>query len=258
VTREELIKTIKKVPGALRCHAAMRRGVSYARFLADYLRFRKMAKNGRLSLQWRDRYPCLDERTAMTGFDRHYLYHPAWAARVLADTKPDCHVDISSALHFCSLVSAFVPVRFFDYRPAEISLSNLESGQADICALPFSNGSIRSLSCMHVVEHVGLGRYGDPLDPEGDLKAMAELKRVLAPGGDLLFVVPVGKPRIQYNAHRIYSYDQVRGAFAGFELKEFSLIPDDRANGDLIRNAAPEMTDRQSYGCGCFWFRRPA
>jgi SAM-dependent methyltransferase len=257
VTNAEIKKTVKRVPGSIRFHAAIMRFVSYVQFLGDYLRFRKMAKDGRLSLQWRDRYPCLDERTAVTGFDRHYLYHPAWAARVLADIRPNRHLDISSSLQFCSLVSAFVPVSFFDFRPAEIFLSNLESGQADICALPFADGSIQSLSCMHVVEHVGLGRYGDPLDPDGDLKAMAELKRVLAPGGNLLFVVPVGKPRIQYNAHRIYSYDQVREAFADFDLKEFSLIPDGREDGGLIRNATPEMADRQSYGCGCFWFRRP-
>ncbi len=244
------------MPGAIQIHYAAMRIAAYTLFLADYLRFSKIATDTRFALRWRDRYPCLDERTSQTGFDRHYIYHPAWAARVLAITKPAIHVDISSSLHFCSLVSAFIPVRFFDYRPAEISMSDLESGQADICALPFEDRSIPSLSCMHVVEHVGLGRYGDPLDPEGDLKAMAELQRVLAPGGDLLIVVPIGKPMVQFNAHRIYSYSQVREAFTGFELREFSLIPDNPVDGGLIRNADPEIADKQNYGCGCFWFRR--
>ncbi|HWW74963.1 MAG TPA: DUF268 domain-containing protein, partial [Pyrinomonadaceae bacterium] len=109
-------------------------------------------------------------------------------------------------------------------------------------------------SCMHVVEHVGLGRYGDPLDPEGDLKAIAELRRVLAPGGTLLFVVPIGRPKIMFNAHRIYSYRQVVDSFGGLALKEFALIPDDPAAGGLIRAATEEQADSQSYGCGCFWF----
>jgi hypothetical protein len=68
---------------------------------------------------------------------------------------------------------------------------------------------------MHVVEHVGLGSYGDSLDPNGDLKAMSELKRVLSINGNLLFVVPVGKPRVMFNAHRIYSYEQIIECFKG-------------------------------------------
>ena len=94
---------------------------------------------------------------------------------------------------------------------------------------------------MHVAEHIGLGRYGDPLDPDGDLKAMGELKRVLAPGGLLLFVVPVGQPRVCFNAHRIYSYGQIVEAFAKLYLEEFALIPDDSIDGGLIINATAEF-----------------
>jgi hypothetical protein len=85
---------------------------------------------------------------------------------------------------------------------------------------------------------------------------MAQLRRVLAPGGDLLFVAPVGRPRVQFNAHRIYAFEQVTEAFAGLELVQFALVPD-RANGsELIEAATREQADAQRYGCGCFWFRR--
>ena len=198
----------------------------------------------------------LDEATTETDFDRHYVYHPAWAARVLAKTKPARHVDIASTLHFCSIVSAFVPVEFYDFRPANLGLSNLTTGKADLTNLHFTDGSVPSLSCMHSVEHVGLGRYGDPLDPDGDFKAIRELKRVLAPGGDLLFVVPIGKPKLVFNAHRIYSYDQILSYFNGLELKEFALIPDRATDGGLVTNAPKSLTDAQSYGCGCFWFTK--
>lgn len=207
----------------------------------------------RFSLNWNDRYPCLKDNTQKTEFDRHYLYHMAWAARILAEIKPELHIDISSNLYFSSIISAFIPVKFYDYRPADIKLNNLSSESADLLKLKFEDKSINCLSCMHVVEHVGLGRYGDNIDPDGDLKAISELKRVLAVNGSLLFVVPVGKPRIMFNAHRIYSYEQVISYFLDFDLKEFSLIPD---NGNLIHNASKEITDKQFYGCGCFWFTR--
>lgn len=233
--------------------------ISYFKFTRDFQQFRALSSlaDKRFQLQWADRYPCLNDKTSTTGFDKHYIYHPAWAARILAKTKPALHVDISSTLYFCSIASAFVPIKFYDYRPANLRLSNLSTGSANLLCLPFEDVSIESLSCMHVVEHIGLGRYGDPLDPEGDLKAISELKRVIAPGGDLLFVVPVGGiPKIMFNAHRIYSYEQVIKYFADLELVEFALISDNPKLDDLILDASNELVDECTYGCGCFWFRK--
>lgn len=224
-----------------------------ARFV-KYLNEFKTIKKGtgdRFPVEWKDAYPCLQDALTYTPFDQHYIYHPAWAARKLVSIKPKLHIDISSILSFSSIISAVVPVKFYDYRPAKLNLSNFESEFADLLKLPFEDNSIESLSCMHTVEHIGLGRYGDPLDANGDLKAIEELKRVLAPGGNLLFVTPVGKPVIQFNAHRVYSFEQITNYFQPLTLKEFSLIPDE---GGLIENADPALVAGQKYGCGCFWF----
>lgn len=227
----------------------------YLLFLKDFSTFKKISKkDNRFQVLWKNRRPQLFDKTSKTFFDTHYIYHPAWAARILAKTKPEKHIDISSSLSFCSIVSAFVPIDFYDYRPANVRLSNLNSKKADLLNLPFSNESIDSLSCMHTIEHIGLGRYGDPIDPEGDIKAINELKRVLAKNGNLLFVVPIGKPKIQFNAHRIYSYDQIISYFKGFELKEFSLIPDNALDVGILKNVGRSEADAQNYGCGCFWF----
>jgi SAM-dependent methyltransferase len=219
-------------------------------------KYRELDKAHRLPLREEDFYVCLGGNTANTGFDTHYEYHLGWAARKLAELKPPAHVDISSRITFNTILSAVVPITFCDYRPAKIKLPGLSCGKADLVKLPFADGSIESLSCMHTVEHIGLGRYGDAIDPEGDLKAMRELARVLKPGGSLLFVVPVGKPRIQFNAHRIYSYEMILEAFDGLRLAEFSLIPDDAIDVGMIVNATAKDAARQSYGCGCFWFRK--
>lgn len=227
--------------------------VNFVVYQKQYLAFRR-SHGQRFSVTRKDKTPCLNDKQTSTGIDKHYTYHTAWAARKLKELSPVEHVDISSYTYFATLVSAFIPMRFYDYRPAKIELGNLVSEHADITALPFETGQLKSVSCMHVVEHIGLGRYGDPLDVDGDLKAINELKRVVAKDGYLLFVVPIGaNSRVMFNAHRIYSYTQVLSYFQGFELAEFSLIPDKSEEG-LIFNASKEQADMQKYGCGCFLF----
>ena len=232
----------------------LKRMYFYRLFLSDYFTFKKKSSDGRFEVNWRDRKPCLYDKTLVTNFDRHYIYHPAWAARIVKKIAPPFHVDISSTLNFSTMLSAFIPVRFYDYRPADLKLHNLQSNRVDLLNLPFKDNSVTSLSCMHTVEHVGLGRYGDPIDPDGDLKAIQEMIRVLAPGGSLIFVVPVGKPIIAYNAHRIYSYEQILEYFKGLSLVETYLIPN--TSGDPLTNPPKERFDQETYGCGCFWFKK--
>lgn len=207
-------------------------------------------------IDWKDRFLCLNDSTQTTGFDVPYVYHVAWAIRKVKEINPAKHFDISSSIYFCSNVSAIVPTEFYDYRPASIFLSNLKCDKANLSDLQFEDNSIECLSCMHTVEHVGLARYGDELDVNGDLKAINELKRVVKKGGYLIFVVPVGKPRIQFNAHRIYSYEQILGYFSDLELKEFSLIPDNGLEVGMIENADKELVNEQKYACGCFVFKK--
>lgn len=230
---------------------------NYINFVFNYINFTKLISNKRFEVSWKNRYPCLDDNTEQTSFDRHYIYHTAWATRILSKTKPKKHIDISSSLYFSSIASAFIPVDFYDYRPPQLKLSNLTVGKANLLSLPFKDNSISSLSCMHTIEHVGLGRYGDPLDPEGDIKAINELIRVLSPDGLLLFVVPIGgKSKIMFNAHRIYTYKQILKYFSKLHLKEFTLIPEKPEDGNLIINPSEKLLNRQSYGCGCFWLTK--
>jgi len=209
---------------------------------------------GRLPADWELRLrPCHGDATATTGFDAHYVYHTAWAARRLHAHPAPLHVDIGSDLRFATLASAFQPMRFLDYRPAAVRLPGLECGHANLLALDLPDDSLRSLSCMHVVEHIGLGRYGDPIDFHGSDKAMDELSRVLAPGGLLYFVVPVGRPAVVFNAHRIFRARDIASRFAELELLEFSLVDDAGAFHERVPLAA---ADPLAYGCGCFLLRK--
>lgn len=246
-------KIIIKIPFSVFFYVKTKKMINFIHFVFDLFKFIKN-NDRRFQIKMSELAPQLLDRTATTKIEPHYTYHPAWAARVLAKNKPELHIDFSSFIQFSTLVSAFVPIKFYDYRPADIKLDNLETKKGDLLSMPFEDNSIMSLSCMHTVEHVGLGRYGDPVDPRGDLKAIKELKRVLAAGGTLLFVVPIGKSKIIFNAHRSYSYDQIMDYFSDLHLEEFSLIPDNAAEVGMIKNATKQDSDKQNDACGCFWF----
>jgi len=224
-------------------------------YFRDYFLFLKLSRkdNRGFRMGLGNLYPCIRDNTKEVSSDFHYIYHPAWAARIIATTKPEFHIDVSSILYFSAIISAFVPVKYYEFRKVGINLSNLTIEQANLLSLPFKDNSVKSISCMHTVEHIGLGRYGDAIDSKGDLKAIAELKRVLALGGSLLFVVPIGKSGIYFNAHRVYSYAQIMEYFSDLTLKEFTLIP---KNNKIVYNATKDLADKEDYGCGCFWFTK--
>lgn len=225
--------------------------------IPDYIRFTSQDKAKHCPPGLYNVYPCLDDKTPKTAFEKQYVYHAAWAVRTVKTINPEKHTDFGSTLYFGTLLSAFIPVDFYDYRPANLELSGLESKFGDLTNIDIPDNALASVSCMHTIEHVGLGRYGDPIDPEGDLKAIANLKRVVAVGGSLLIVVPMGKKQItQFNAHRIYTYDKLVSYFDGFELVEFSYIPQTDDRGGIILNASGSIVGNDTLGCGCFWFKK--
>lgn len=239
-------KIIRKISRTLR-----KKKITTEAFRNNFDLFNSLDVQKRFVNNWDNIQPHLNDNTTITNFDAHYVYHPAWAARIVEKIKPSKHIDISSSLHFCSILSAFVPTEFYDYRPAKLNLSNLLSKKGDLNHLPFETDSIESISCMHTIEHIGLGRYGDKIDPDGDLKAIVELQRVVKKGGNLLLVTPVGKPSLRFNAHRIYSFELINSLFKDFELKDFTLIDD---LNEYKENADPSLVKYSSFGCGCFWY----
>lgn len=208
-------------------------------------------RGGRIPLA--DTYPCLTDHLPHTPFDPHYFYQAAWLARRLAANIPEKHVDIGSDIRMINVLSAFVPAEFLDYRPLQVTLSGLTCKADNLLALSRADGSIDSLSCMHVIEHVGLGRYGDPIDPEGSRKAATELKRVLAPGGRLYVSVPVGRERVCFNAHRVFDPDKVEALFPGLRFDTFSFVDD---AGAYHETASTQDAAGSEYACGMYMFSK--
>ena len=219
------------------------------RYFSHWFKYTRSAGSQKVGLL--DLQPCLGDWSTHTPFDAHYFYQGAWLARKLAQSKPVKHVDIGSSVLTMSVLSATVNTVFVDYRPLKATLSGLTSISGDILSLPFDDNSVESLSCLHVIEHIGLGRYGDPIDPDGSLKAAAELQRIVSAGGKIFLSLPVGRERICFNAHRVHAPTSVLKMFPQLNLVEFSYVDD---SGQFLEAQSAHSASELEYGCGLFQF----
>lgn len=201
----------------------------------------------------KDLYPILDEKTKETGVDYQYLYQQLWVFNEVLKTKPKAHYDIGSTYQMSGYIAGITKACFVDIRPIKADIKNLEVLDASIEELPFEDNSINSLSCLHVIEHIGLGRYGDLLNPNGSQNAAKELSRVLAKGGFLYLSVPIGRERICFNAHRIFNPKTILKYFKDLELIAFDYVDD---VGQLHRNAKVENFSNLEYSLGMFKFTK--
>ena len=223
----------------------------YIGFFVDLSKYKSFKDSEKTRI--RDIYPQIHDKTTSTPFDSHYFYQDIWAFRKVLESKVSYHVDVGSRIIYIGILSSITHVTFIDIRPLKAKVKGLECKLGSIINLPYQDNSVISLSCLHVAEHIGLGRYGDPIDPNGTIKAANELKRVLAMGGNLYFSLPVGKPRLCFNAHRIHSPEKILEYFSDLKLMEFSGVND---KGNFVENVdASELSDQQ-YACGMFWFRK--
>jgi len=230
------------------------------RGLPAYLRDRRALRRGaRLSgrggeFPFGRALPLLTERFVESGTAKgHYFHQDLLIARRIREANPRRHVDVGSRVDgFVAHVAVFRQIDVFDIRTLDVQVPNIRFLQADMMKeLPdHLAGCCDSLSCLHVLEHFGLGRYGDPVDFLGHEKALANLTRMLEPGGTLYLSVPIGPQRIEFNAHRVFSVETLLGLLEpGFEVDRFSFVDD---SGDLHDDVNLDA-DAVSSSFGCQW-----
>jgi len=223
----------------------------YVWYLTDLLKFKNKAPSIPISLV--NLFPVLDEKVSFTPFDAHYFFQQIWVFQNILKSRPHDHVDVASTYELSGYLSTIVPTTFIDLRPIDSQLPNLTIKRGDILDLPYKDNGIQSLSCLHVVEHIGLGRYGDPIDPEGTEKACKELARVLKKGGKLYFSTPIGKNRVCFNAHHIHTPNEITKFFNDLKLLEFSVVNDE---GKYIKKTDYKKYNNADYSCGMFVFTK--
>ncbi len=221
------------------------------KFYGSYKKYKHLTNSEEVNIS--DFYPCIDDDTPTTPFDAHYFYQGVWAFRKIKESEVKNHVDVGSEIRWIGLLSEITKVTFIDIRPFKTDLKDLIVKEGNILNIPFEDNSVDSLSCLHVGEHIGLGRYGDKLDPNGTQKACKELSRILAVNGNLYFSVPVGKQKTYFNAHRVHSPRTIIDYFKDLRLIELSGVTD---SGQFIENIDIDVLEKSNYACGLFQFRK--
>jgi SAM-dependent methyltransferase len=220
----------------------------WRKYWQSYLRYDALAPP-EAKPQRRFLYPCLGDDTAQTEIEPIYFYQDAWAFEKIVQHRPAWHVDVGSHHKFVGLLSKVVPVTMVDLRPLSLPLESLKFQPGSILGLPFADRSVPSVSSICVVEHIGLGRYGDPLDPRGTEKAVTELKRIVQPGGCLCISAPLDdENRTYFNAHRAFTENYLLSLFQPFEVVERRYIFG-REFGSRLHSG---------FGTGCYQLRAPA
>lgn len=199
--------------------------------------------------------------SAAAGYpEEHYFAQDIWGAKKIYENMPQNHYDIGSRVGgFLAHILIFLEkVNYIDIRPLPYRIKKLNFIQGDATNLEkIKDESIFSLSSLHAVEHFGLGRYGDPIDPEACFKAIRAFQRVLAIGGKLYFAVPVAaQDTLEFNAHRIFNPQTIINAFDELKLVEFSLIVGKEVNSKVINidEIAEVCQALPDYSCGLFEF----
>lgn len=228
------------------------------RWFQDDFEELKRQKGADTTFEFGMMYPILTEKSEEGGTMKGpYFHQDLYIARQIFLANPKKHVDIGSRTDgFVAHVASYRAIELIDIRPIASKVTNITFRQADLMQLPTDMVDYcDSISSLHAIEHFGLGRYGDPIDYFGYLKAIQNITKILVSGGTFYFSVPMGPQRIEFNAHRIFSLSYLLDILSpGFSIHSFSYVDDlgdFHENTELITDIVQSNAHCQ-HGCGIF------
>jgi hypothetical protein len=235
--------------------------VNYPKLFLKFMKDYRVFKNLLSDVKWKlDLYPCLYDAKQNAGTLGEYFYQDLFVAQKILENNFSRHIDIGSRIDgFIGNLSLSRSLEVIDIRPLDFAIKNVKFTQIDINNLPRDYFKIADcVTILHTLEHIGLGRYGDTLDPDGWIKTLNSISTILKNRGILWLSVPSGKQRVEFNAHRVFEpYTLVNEAknyqleikkFFFFEYSNPRIIESRNLKKDFDRIAQLEY----SLGIYCF------
>lgn len=204
-------------------------------------------------------WPVISDKYSKAGTIGNYFWQDLWAAKLIHKSGIKKHFDIGSRIDgfIAHLLAMDIDVTLIDIRQFPVEVSGLHTIVDNATELgQVTNESIESMSALCSIEHFGLGRYGDPIDPEACFKCFSEIQRKIKPGGSLYISLPIGNERVEFNAHRVFFASTVIECFRMMNLIEFSCA----AEGKIEYNVDIKKYDNDrhngEYRYGLFHFEK--
>lgn len=191
---------------------------SIPRYIRDLIKFKK---NNEYPLLIK---PCLFDWYDDAGnYNNEYFWQDLYIAEMIINKNPILHLDIGSRIDgFILSLASSRKVEILDIRNINLNHHNIKHLQRDfINEIDDLKNYADSVSCLHTLEHFGLGRYGDDIDVYAYKKAIINFSLILKKNGYLYLSTPIGKEKILFNANRVFEPQRLIKEFTDCN---FSLI----------------------------------
>ena len=146
------------------------------KYFLDYIQFIKLGGKATCF------HPMLNDSLQQAGISKgHYFHQDLLVASYIYKSNPETHIDIGSRIDgFVAHVAAFRKIQIIDIRDLnEIDHENISFIKLDLTEDNNFSFLSESVSCLHAIEHFGLGRYGDTIDPVGHIKGFNNILKII-------------------------------------------------------------------------------
>lgn len=223
----------------------------------DIAEYKKLNTRASFDIQERYMWPVIKDKYSYAGTVGNYFWQDLWAAKLILKSGIQQHFDIGSRLDgfIAHLLAADIDVTMIDVRKFPGEIEGLHTIVDDATSLhQISDESVESMSALCSLEHFGLGRYGDSIDPDACFKCFDNIQKKLKKGGRLYISLPIGKERVEFNAHRVFYASTVVECFSSLRLEEFSCTAEGKIEHNIDIHKYDNDPHNGEYRYGLFFF----
>lgn len=228
-------------------------------FAKDLVKYREMNTRKNMEANDDNLWPVIFDKYHEAGKMGNYFWQDLWAAKLVFDSGVKRHFDIGSRIDgfIAHLLAMNIDVTLIDIRKFPSEVEGLHTIVDDATSLQqVDNESIDSMSALCSLEHFGLGRYGDPIDPEACFKCFKEIQKKIKVGGRLYISLPIGAERVEFNAHRIFYPETIIECFSDMNLIEFSCTSEGKIEKNVDIHEYDKDMHNGEHRYGLFFFEK--